>query len=261
MFIKGPRSKHFQNAMGRGLEVRSHGPVTQRGLRSRKKKKKLRILWMLTNQSHSKFWRMMILALLRWYDTYVAASFSFAFQVKIFNVTTFNVGFYFCHQGPISASIYLFVNGSQTQNQPWYEYAPCFRFYIDLIIILQGFHLLGMEGNSASVQAVYARRSSNIQKGPSHVYQYSSESHRGQKQFYSNKQAMIMFQMTYSPIKGFSRPLARADGDTGQYKCFYSRYDLELKKTILLYLIKLSVFGFQGSWQEWDAGHQHYSKS
>ena len=59
MFIKGPRSKHLQNAMGRRLEERSHGPVTQRGLRLREKKKAL------TNQSHSTFWRMMILTLLR----------------------------------------------------------------------------------------------------------------------------------------------------------------------------------------------------
>ena len=115
---------------------------------------------------------------------------------------------------------------------------PSFRFYIDFIIILQGFHLLRMEGNSSSMSAIYARRSSNIQKGPSHVYQYSSESHKGQKQFYSNTQVMIMFQMTYSPTKGFSRPLARADGDTGQYKCFYSRYDQEFKKMILFLLIK-----------------------
>ena len=112
---------------------------------------------------------------------------------------------------------------------------PSFRFYIDFIIILQGFHLLGMEGNSSSMSAIYARHSSNVQKGPSHVYQYSSESHKGQKQFYTNKQVMMLFQMTYSPTKGFSRPLARADGDTGQYKCFYSRCDQEFEKIILLF--------------------------
>ena len=43
--------------------------------------------------------------------------------------------------------------------------------------------------------------------------------------FFENKETTIniILQMTYSPRKGFSRPLARADGDTGQYKCFYSR--------------------------------------
>ena len=43
--------------------------------------------------------------------------------------------------------------------------------------------------------------------------------------FFENKETKIkdMFQMTYSSTRGFSRPLARADGDTGQYKCFYSR--------------------------------------
>ena len=67
--------------------------------------------------------------------------------------------------------MYLYVNGRQTQNQSLNdEYAFFFRFYIDLIIILQGFHLLGMEANSASMQTIYARRSSNVQKGPSHVY-------------------------------------------------------------------------------------------
>ena len=33
----------------------------------------------------------------------------------------------------------------------------------------------------------------------------------------------ITLQMSYSPTKGFSRPQARADWDTGRYTCKYSR--------------------------------------
>ena len=46
--------------------------------------------------------------------TYFFPLFTFVFQIKLLNVTTFNVGFYFCHQGPISASMYLYVNGIWT---------------------------------------------------------------------------------------------------------------------------------------------------
>ena len=41
----------------------------------------------------------------------ISFHFHFCFQVKLLNVTTFNVGFYFCHQGPNSTSMYLYVNG------------------------------------------------------------------------------------------------------------------------------------------------------
>ena len=142
--------------MGQILAGRLHGLVMQRGLKSRKKKKASRIIWMSTNQFHSTSWRMMITTLWRWYicPHLFLSTFHFCFQVKLLNVTTFNVGFYFCHQGPISTSMYLYVNGKWRQNPILKWILPddlCFRFNIDLIIILQGLHLLGMERNSASV--------------------------------------------------------------------------------------------------------------
>ena len=143
----------------------------------------------------------------------------------IFNVTTFNVGFYYCHQGLLNSSIYLYVNGKLMQNPTLIELTilvldsslTSSPFYRAFTYLEWKEIVLPCRPSMPNVQVTY-------EKDPI-MFTNIVQNHTKVSFFFENKETKIkvMFQMTYSPTRGFSRPLARADGDTGQYKCFYSR--------------------------------------